>query len=192
MAVKITCDHCGRRIPPELVNLGDLLPCPACHTPIRVDVFPAWLRPIEAGDAGQRLEEDSQAACFYHPEKQAIVPCNTCGRFLCSLCDVDVNGQHHCPSCVDSGRKKGKLSTMENKRMLYDRLALMYAIWPILVYPFTLITAPYALFICIKHYRAPGSFIRPSKWRFWFAGVLATVQILGWAALAVTLIAEST
>jgi len=191
MAETASCPSCLRRVPPELVNLGDLLPCPGCETPIRVLLFPALRRPLEAGAAGNNVSHAAESACFYHPEKQAVVPCDACGRFLCSLCDVEVTGQHLCPGCVDSGRKQGKLAAMENKRTLYDRMAMMYAIYPILMWPFTLVTAPYALFLCIRHYKSPGSFVASGKWRFWVAGLLAAAQVVGWAALFIVLIGEN-
>ena len=177
----LTCDGCGGPFPSALVNLGELGACPACRVEIRVEVFPAWSRGIAAGPAASDLGSDTEAACFYHLEKRAAVPCETCGRFLCSLCDIVIGERHLCPGCVDSGRRKGRLVEMENKRTLYDRLALMYAVIPILFWPATLITAPYVFVLCWRRYREPGCFVSPSKWRFWIAGVLASAQLIAWA-----------
>ena len=67
---------------------------------------------------------DGEASCFYHPAKKAVLPCESCGRFLCAVCDVEMNGQHLCPACLASGKKKGRLKQLENRRTLYDSLAL--------------------------------------------------------------------
>jgi len=53
---------------------------------IRVEVFPAFF----CGGAGGRLSgyaghADTEAACFYHPQKKAVIPCDSCGRFLCAF-----------------------------------------------------------------------------------------------------------
>ena len=191
MAANVCCPACRQPVSDEIVNLGDLLPCPACNVPMRVMAFPALVRPVTAGETSRDIADASQSACFYHPEKQATVPCDACGRFLCALCDVELAGEHLCPGCVDAGRKQGKLAAVENKRTLYDRLAIMYAIWPILIWPFTLVTAPYALYLCFRHYRSPGSFVRPGKWRFWVAGLLAAAQVIGWTVFLVYLIGQS-
>jgi len=36
-------------------------------------------------------------ACFYHPNRQATVSCNTCGKALCSEC----GGAFQPPTCLD-------------------------------------------------------------------------------------------
>ena len=35
------------------------------------------------------LLSEGESSCFYHPNKRAVVPCDQCGRFLCTLCRVD-------------------------------------------------------------------------------------------------------
>ena len=32
---------------------------------------------------------DGEASCYFHAHKRAAVPCDGCGRFLCSLCDLN-------------------------------------------------------------------------------------------------------
>lgn len=191
MTGRISCPSCLSPVPPERVNVGGLLPCPGCRTAIQIDLFPAWNRPIEAGSAGRDVTHAAESACFYHPEKQAVVPCEACGRFLCSLCDVVLGERHLCPNCIDSGRRQGKLAAVENKRTLHDRLAMMYAFWALLAWPFTLVTAPYALYLCFRHYNSPGSFVRPGKWRFWLAGIAAGLQVIAWLILFVMLIGQN-
>ena len=127
-----------------------------------------------------RLVTEGEASCFYHPNKKAVLPCEACGRFLCALCDVELNGQHLCPACLASGQKKGKLSNLDNRRVLYDSLALTLALLPLLVWPFTLITAPAALFIAIRYWRAPGSLVQRTKIRLILAMFFALAQMAGW------------
>ena len=114
---------------------------------------------------------DDQASCFYHSQKKAVVPCAYCGRFLCALCDVEWDGKHLCPACLETGKKKGKIINHERRRVLYDVL-----FW------FTLFTAPIALYIAIRHWNSPTSIVGRSKIRFVLAIMLSGLQILAWIA----------
>jgi hypothetical protein len=146
-----------------------------------VEVFPAYFREGSAGASAQPLVVASEAGCFYHPNKKAVIACQNCGRFLCALCDLEVDGRHVCPACLESGRKKGKLEKLENRRVLADHLALGLAVWPLLfVWP-SLFGAPMALYIVVRYWNAPvGVTNRHSRARMVVAGTLAAVEILGW------------
>src|SRR5271155_1655973 len=90
-------------------NTGEIEPCPFCGTRTMIEIFPAMFRPIGNNSAGEKIVSSEDAACFYHPQKKAAIPCDNCGRFLCALCDVELNGQHLCPNCIQSGKKKGRI-----------------------------------------------------------------------------------
>ncbi len=112
-----------------------------------------------------------------------MLPCDACGRFLCALCDVELNGRHLCPACLETGRKKGHLTHLDNRRTLYDSLALTLTLVPLLFWPLTLITAPAALFIAIRFWNAESSVVRRTKIRLVLAIFIALIQIVGWAIL---------
>lgn len=181
----VGCTKCRTPLPPDIYNLGDLRACPACGARTLVDVFPAALRPVASGGMGEAVLVEGEASCFYHPAKKAVVPCESCGRFLCAVCDVDLNGQHLCPACVESGRRKGRLEQLENRRTLYDSLALAVAVYPILFVWTTVIGAPIALYLSIRYWNAPSSVIPRTKWRFVLAIVLSLLEIGGWAAVII-------
>lgn len=179
----VACTKCRAPLPPVLYNLADLRACPACGARAQVEVFPAALRPPGPGATGEAVLVDGEASCFYHPAKKAVLPCESCGRFLCAVCDVEMNGHHLCPACLESGKKKGRLKQLENRRTLYDSLALAVAVYPMLVWPFTAISAPIALYIAIRHWNAPTSVVPRRKWRAVLAIIIALCQIAGWAAI---------
>ena len=165
-----------------MFNQPDWSHCPSCSSPLRVEVFPALFNEPAPAQPSQSVIAEGEASCFYHPNKKAVLPCETCGRFLCALCDVELNGQHLCPACLASGQKKGKLSNRDNRRVLYDSLALTLALTPltVILWPFTVITAPAALFISIRHWKTPSSVVPRSKARFVLAILFALIQIGGW------------
>jgi hypothetical protein len=178
----VTCTQCGFVLNEAMFNQPDWSPCPSCAAPLRVEVFPTLFTPSVPAQPAQSLVAEGEAGCFYHPNKKAVLPCEICGRFLCALCDVELNGQHLCPSCLATGQKKGKLSNLDNRRVLYDSLALTLALTPftVILWPFSLITAPATLFIAVRYWRAPGSVVERTKIRLILALVLALAQIVGW------------
>ncbi len=176
----VTCTKCGFVLNEALFNQPDWSLCPSCSSPLRLEVFPTLFDTPAPAQTAQAVVAEGEASCFYHPSKKAMLPCEVCGRFLCALCDVELNGQHLCPACLASGQKKGRLSNLDNRRVLYDSLALTLALAPLLLWPFTLITAPAALFVALRYWRAPGSVVHRTKIRLILAMVLALVQIAGW------------
>lgn len=171
-------------------NQPDFAPCPACGAPLRVEVFPAMFRKIGAGRSGETVMVEGEASCFYHPQKKTVLPCDACGRFLCALCDCALDGRHLCPTCLEAGKTKGKIKSLDNQRTLYDSIALALAVYPvalILGIYFTLITAPMALFVAIRYWNAPRSIVRPSRIRYIAAIIVALLQIGGWTTLFISI-----
>ena len=179
----VLCSRCSTPLPLETFNTGEMTDCSGCQSKTMVTVFPALLRGIASGKPAEVLLVDTDASCFYHPQKKAEIACGNCGRFLCALCDVDLNGQHLCPRCIETGKQKGKMKNLENRRILYDDIALSLAVVPMIIFYFSLLTAPIALFIAIRYWNAPGSIVARSKIRFVVAIGIATLQLLGWGAI---------
>lgn len=179
----LACTKCSTPLSSRYVNVAEPVGCPGCQAPLRAQVFPAFFREIQRGSAGELAIQEGQATCFYHPQKTAHVPCDACGRFICALCDVELHGEHLCPSCVEAGRRKGKIVTLENKRTLHDSVALSLALLPWIVWPVTIITAPAAIVYSIVMWKKPGSLAPRTKIRFVLAIVFAVLTLAGWAAV---------
>jgi hypothetical protein len=180
MSAPIQCPKCRAWLLDGIFNQPELSPCPACGIPLQIEVFPALFRKINPGQSGEAILIESESSCFYHPQKKAARPCDSCGRFLCALCDCELNGRHFCPACLEAGKAKGKIKGLDHQRTLYDSIALTLAIAPLIIFYFTLITAPMTLFIAIRHWKSPLGLVRRSRYRFVIAILLALLQIAGW------------
>jgi hypothetical protein len=150
--------------------------------------FPAIQRANEdaaaiAGRTSLPLDAN-EASCFYHPAKRAAIVCQTCGRFLCSLCDIELAGEHLCSNCIEAGKRKATLNKIEKNRTLYDEMALATSILPLLMWPATLITAPVTLVIVFRYWKKPLSIIPRTKSKYILAAIIACLQILGWSVVA--------
>jgi hypothetical protein len=186
----IQCPACRAWLVAGPFNQPDFAPCPACAVPLQMEIFPALFRKISAGQSGEVVMVEGEASCFYHPNKKAVVPCDGCGRFLCAVCDCLLESKHYCPACLETGRTKRKIKSMESQRTLYDSIALALAVYPlvlVLTYYFTLVTAPAALFVAIRHWNAPQSIVRRTKIRFIAAIFISLATIAGWIVLFIFL-----
>jgi hypothetical protein len=189
MIEAISCTQCHAPILTGYYNTPDLFPCPSCHVPIRIDVFSAFFRGLRPGESGE-ASTDEQASCYYHPQKQALIPCDHCGRFLCALCDVKWGERHLCPVCLETGKKKGRIINLDRHRVLYDDTALGVALIPVITVWFTAVTAPIALYLAIRHWNSPTSIVRRTKIRFILALALSGLQILAWATWILFLVSR--
>jgi hypothetical protein len=155
---------------------------------MRADLFQAFYRLTDPGGAGKSIMEQGQAECYNHPGRQAKVACSQCGRLLCELCEVELQGRSLCFSCLKSNRGKQKEVGVDNQRTLYDSIALALATVPILfIFP-TVITAPAAVYVTLRYWKQPVSVLPRSRWRSILALILAGGQIAGWIILLITII----
>ncbi len=187
MSAQVPCPKCRVPLLPEACNQPEMTPCPGCRVPLQVNLFPACFRKINPGKNGEAVMVEGESSCFYHPAKKAVLPCDSCGRFLCALCDCELNGRHFCPACLETGKTKGKIKSLDNQRTLYDSIALALAVYPLLIFYFTVITAPMSLFLAIRYWKSPLGLVRRSKIRFVIAIILALLQLTGWVILFIAL-----
>jgi hypothetical protein len=176
------CPGCRTPLPPEILGSESRIPCPSCRVALEVEVFPALARPIEEAAAAPQISAEGESTCFYHAGYRAAVPCDACGRFLCRLCDLPIGPRHLCPECVHRAREE-KTAGMVTERMLWDRLALSLATLPVITLYFTVLTAPAAIVVALRHWRTPGSLVTPGRWRFVAAILFATLQLGAWAGM---------
>ena len=179
----LSCTKCVSPLSKEMINSGSLTACPSCSSFLRADIFPAAFRSLPLGRSAETLQISNEAGCFYHSDKKAIAPCSACGRFVCALCDVTLNGRHLCPLCFEKGKSKRIIHSLENHRTCYDTIALMVAAVPILLfflYFITLFTAPLAIYLTVRHWNSPSGIIPRTRIRFILAFILASLQIIGW------------
>jgi len=186
----IYCPKCQTRLLDGVFNRAELEPCPNCAAPLQIEVFPAFFRKITPGPPAQAVMLEGESSCFFHPQKKAVVPCGGCGRFLCALCDCEFAGEHFCPACLETGKSKGRIKALDNSRTRYDSIALALALLPVLIFYFTLITAPMTLFVAIRYWKAPRSVVRRTRIRFSIALLIALVQIVGWSIFIINLAAK--
>lgn len=177
----LRCDRCQAPVLPETLNTPGLTPCPGCATPLRFLVFPAYHRQLSPAATGESLLIEGESSCFYHPTRKAVVPCDGCGRFLCALCEVELDEKHLCPKCLEAAQQKSELTGIEQKRPLHDLLALNLAIGGLILAfcaPWlSIFLSSAALYLCIRYWNTPQSLLARGKGRFVAAAFLSVAGI---------------
>lgn len=180
----VACSKCKTPLPTTPSVKAEFDVCAGCGAAVQAITFPALARSLAAGNVGQTIVAEGEAGCFYHPQRRSVVACSACGRFLCALCDVELDGQHLCPACIEAGQRRGKLVQLENRRILYDNMALALAVIPLLIFmwPVTIATAPTAVVCGILWWNKQSSIVPRTRIRLILAITLGLLQIAAWAA----------
>ena len=174
----ITCTACKSTLDLAQLRPGGRVACRRCLNPIDAAFYPAFSVPLMSGH-GEAIEEGADSACFFHAGKKAAAACGACGRFLCGLCAIDFAEETRCASCLESGKKKGKLSELDEQRTMYDSMVLMIPVASIIMWPVLFFTAPLTLFLTVWYWKKPGSLFRTNRWRFVLAAFTALCELFG-------------
>lgn len=156
--------------------------CPNCRSLLTARFFPAIGRTLKPTvETGEKVLE-GEAACFFHAEKRATVPCDRCGRFICPLCDVLLGTRHICPACLAAGIGTERVSELIARRWRWDNIALVIGLVPLILsiglWPFFIASGPVAVWAAIFGWRRPGSLVRGRRrWVLMLGGLLGLVQI---------------
>ena len=184
----IACPACGTALAAPTLTLDQFQACPSCAVLLQGMTFPALAVERKAIHPTPALLVGTDASCFHHPGKPAAAICDSCGRFICKLCEFEESGKRLCPTCLNDRLNQPAESTLVRNRILYDSTALFLALAPILIWPITVVTAPAALFLSFYAWKKPGSLLRRSRIRLVLAAIFALLQIIGWVILLIVLL----
>ena len=151
--------------------------------PHDIRLFPALIRSKEVIKQESVLEE-GQSTCFFHPKVSATAICVVSGRMICDLCTTEFEGKTVSFEALQTLVGNKGSSKRSNVLTNWDSIALALAVLPMLMWFFTIITAPVALGICIFKWRhGPTGVFRRRRWRYIIAGLLAFAQIVFWVTI---------
>lgn len=186
------CPKCQKPLPAGAHELEALAACPHCARALTVAVFSGYQRPVARGASAVPATAGLDASCFFHAGRKAAAACDRCGRFLCAVCDLELEGRHWCAACLEAGRAAGTIAPLEHQRLRWD-LAVWYLLAGSLVlcWPALLITAPVALGLAGWKLRAPPSRVARSGLGLKLAFPVGLLLLGGLAALAVAIFVSS-
>lgn len=180
----LRCPSCNATINADRFNRNEPVPCSRCSKRMRVLAFPALYAETD-GDIPPAIADaagESEAGCYDHANRKATAVCDDCGRFLCALCKLEIDGRTTCPRCLAAARNSEASIRLVDQRPLLDNMALAFAVYPaLLIFP-SLIFAPLSLFIVFRYWKRPGGLLRNTKMRYVLAGILALIQLVIWVS----------
>jgi uncharacterized paraquat-inducible protein A len=71
---------------------------------------------------------EAAGACANHPRNAAVTNCERCGIFICSLCELEVDGAKYCPACFERLAQEGAIHSARTRFRAYSSLAGLTAI----------------------------------------------------------------
>jgi hypothetical protein len=184
MSAGAFCPICHHLLATSQWNLEDFTACPNCQAPTRALVFPAMARAMSPARPEPRSE--TEAGCFFHSNSRAENVCNSCGRFLCSLCTLAFGAQKLCPDCIYRRRREASEPLFRDQTILFDNIALLLLVVPVLCFVYIylgLIFSGFALAIVIIGWRQQRPLVPRSRYRFVLAAGLSLLEGVGWIAL---------
>jgi hypothetical protein len=161
--------------------------CRKCEADFDFFPFPALVATRDVVKP-QAVAVAEDSTCFFHAENQAEKLCDSCGRFLCAVCAVPFASKTLCPGCIAASKNEDVQFVAS--RSLPGGAALALVLLPMLIWPFTLLTAPIALYIAITGWKKPRSLVRPGRGKIVVAGILALIQIGGWVFIGISVALE--
>jgi hypothetical protein len=173
MAGPVQCPKCKASLYEPIFNAAGLQPCPNCSVPIQIVTFPALRKAAQTSAIGENIVVTGESSCYFHPTKRAAVSCEKCGRFICALCDVAVDGKHLCSQCLSGHVQKGTLQTLKKTGQRHDSAASACAVVCIPLIYLAIIIAPVGLYFCLKGLKQKdGLFPRKTKTLYSLAVIL--------------------
>jgi hypothetical protein len=127
---------------------------------------------------------DGGAVCAFFPSLRAVKVCDECGCLLSEKASVSWSGGDYCLPCLHRLREERREGSFIARTSLHDHRALALVT---LLAPFTLFTAPLALFILLRYRKDRASFSPRSRVRWHLAMVLSLLWIGLWTALLAVL-----
>ncbi len=174
----VPCPNCSGPLPDWFLSSARTESvCPGCYSEITLEIFPALFRGVVDLDPAALAIGEGEASCYEHASKRAVSLCGHCGRFLCALCEVSVDGAIWCPACLQLDKPQPKLKLLERQRTLYDSIALALATVPALLFYPVFVTWPIVIYLSIRYWKAPSSIVPRTKWRFVVALILAGAEM---------------
>ena len=179
----LTCPECGGDLPPQALVPDTEEMCPGCRVPIRGRIFRAWSTPEPQSATTSDRAFEGEAVCFFHPSNRAALPCDSCGRFICSVCDLRIGSRHLCPVCLGNGLGKQKLPEIISKRFLWSLAAFWIGLVPIvgilMLWPALVITGASAIIVALLGWNRTGSLVRGRQRWAAVVGILLGLAQLG-------------
>jgi len=173
----IQCPRCRHLYDPQVYQQTEVV-CQKCRAKTELHVFPAFFEGTTRGEFAEPVQESDEAACFFHPAKQASVSCHGCGRLVCQACNTAAaSDAAMCAACFNREVEQGQYP---RNVLNPGSAALLLAVVPFLFFWISLVTAPMAFYLSLAGWRKAGQVRTAGRARLIIALILSLGQMLIW------------
>lgn len=155
--------------------------CPVCGVEVSVTTFPRLFAFPEPPAMGLPVGED-EASCSFFPDYRAERVCDECGCFLSARAAARWGARELCLPCLHRLREEEKTPDYLARAKLSDRRALALVT---LFAPFTLFTAPLALYLLLRYRNEPRGFVPRGRGVWWLSLALALLWLVAWSVFLI-------
>jgi len=178
----IPCPLCSLPLMATARGVAEPVFCPGCRREVTLVVWPALDR-VAFRPALPQAVVAGEAACFSCVDKAATGVCEGCGCYTCPACEAPWFGESLCLTCLHARRELTDAPKFRSRTRLHDNVALMMLVLPIIGIPFygfffAVLASPVALFLVIRHRKAPRGLPPRGPFRLILAGALALFLML--------------
>jgi hypothetical protein len=180
----VCCPSCAQTLTLASRGVEETVVCPACRAEVTAVVWPAADRVPGQRASSTTVVGAGEAACFSCPERAATGVCAGCGCFTCPACEADWFGESLCLTCLHARRELEAAPRFVHRTLVYDNIALMLLVLPVLCVPFygilfAFLASPVVLFLVVRHRHASRGLPPRGPFRLILAGGLAVLLMLG-------------
>lgn len=185
----IPCPSCGVTISLKDYFGRENFTCRACKKESVIEYFPALFKPFEKGQVSEVILEDIEASCYHHQNKKAVSSCSVCGIYVCALCEISKGDKKVCNNCFNQSLNNDNRDELTRNYVQYSSIASTILVVSIFIWFFSIVTAPIVLIYSLMHLNKNEGFFRGvRKGQKIVNIVLASMIIIGWLVLGITLI----
>jgi hypothetical protein len=180
------CPRCRAPLPEDRLTDGANV-CLQCLGDFEARVFHPPQRSTRVLQLAQSGPEGG-VSCANHARNAAVAACDRCGLLICSLCQLDVEGDKLCPSCFERLSQDAGADVTRTRFRDYGSLGAIWAFvglffsWAMLGIPLGII----AIYYCVRAFRHRES--RSSAGFVIFVLLLAALDIFLSASMLTALL----
>ncbi|MEM7698941.1 MAG: hypothetical protein AAF236_11100 [Verrucomicrobiota bacterium] len=179
-SAQIRCPQCRVDLPLESADVSRLVDrCPTCQHEVRAAIFPRLSRGKKVAQT-DRAAGDGEAVCSFFPELKAEKVCDECGCFLSEKAVVRWLDRDLCLPCLHRLREQKTDLGFIAKRSVWENRALAMVT---LLAPFTLFTAPVAIFWLLRYRHVEAGLLGARRGRWWLALLLSIAWLVLWGLI---------
>jgi hypothetical protein len=184
---------CNASVKTHEPSAGKPQHCLYCNNYYQISYLPQQFHQSQAKQL-QTISAEASIPCYYDEKLTAKYTCQACGVHMSEAWSATWGNQIICLKCLEHQLQNPESSHFVQSLTRYDRIALIYALLPIIIFPFiifSILIAPCVLFTYFKYRKTTTSLVANTKRNWIIAFTLATLQIMGWLVVILNFYLEA-